>query len=132
VKGTGKAKDATEDLVETTKFMMLGLELPPAPLYKDSMETNILPQVQLYLVLQKFDNQLEVDSVKLGRRRFLLTKLPRYMVTAPSQQPNPEAYRLNFSIYQSGVDVKCSYSNRSLKPSTRLIGLRQGSSRNPR
>lgn len=41
-----QAKDATEDLVETTKFMMLGLELPPAPLYKDSLETNIIPQVK--------------------------------------------------------------------------------------
>ena len=37
------------------------------------------PQVQLYLVLQKFDNKLEVDNVKLGRRRFLLTRLPRYV-----------------------------------------------------
>lgn len=33
--------------------------------------------MQLYLVLQKFDNKLEVDNVKLGRRRFLLTRLPR-------------------------------------------------------
>jgi hypothetical protein len=35
----------------------------------------------------------------------------------------PEADRLNFSIYQSGVDFKCPYSNRSLKPP--LIGLTQ-------
>jgi hypothetical protein len=31
---------------------------------------------------------------------------------------------LNFSMYQSGVDLKCPYSNRPLKPSTPLIGLR--------
>ena len=47
-----QAKDATEDLVETTKFMMLGLELPPAPLYKDSLETNIIPQVKNATVLR--------------------------------------------------------------------------------
>jgi hypothetical protein len=47
-----QAKDATEDLVETTKFMMLGLELPPAPLYKDSLETNIIPQVKNASVLR--------------------------------------------------------------------------------
>jgi hypothetical protein len=33
---------------------------------------------------------------------------------------------LNFSIYQSGVDFKCPYSNRPLKPLTPLIGLWQG------
>ena len=35
----------------------------------------------------------------------------------------PEAYRPSFSIYQSGVDFKCPYSTRPLKPLTRLIGL---------
>jgi hypothetical protein len=32
---------------------------------------------------------------------------------------------LNFSMYQSGMDFKWPYSNRPLKPSTRLIGLTQ-------
>jgi hypothetical protein len=49
---------ATEDMVEKMPFLMLGLDLPPAPLYKDSMEKNIIPQVQLYLILQKYDNEL--------------------------------------------------------------------------
>jgi hypothetical protein len=34
----------------------------------------------------------------------------------------PRAKMLNFSMYQSGIDVKCPYSNRPLKPSTPLIG----------
>mmetsp|Transcript_3367 Transcript_3367/g.6997 ORF Transcript_3367/g.6997 Transcript_3367/m.6997 type:complete len:480 (-) Transcript_3367:88-1527(-) len=79
-KGTGKAKEAGADLVERVPFLMLGLDLPPAPLYKDSMEKNIIPQVQLYLILQKFDNVLVNDNIKLGRRRFRLTKLPRYLI----------------------------------------------------
>jgi hypothetical protein len=29
-------------------------------------------------------------------------------------------------MYQPGIDFKCAYSNRPLKPFTRLIGLRQG------
>jgi hypothetical protein len=28
----------------------------------------------------------------------------------------PEAHRLNFSTYQSGVDFNCPFSSRSLKP----------------
>jgi hypothetical protein len=39
----------------------------------------------------------------------------------------PEAYWLNFSKYQSGLDLKCSYSNhRPLKPLTTFIGVWQG------
>lgn len=55
---SGFSPQAEEDLVERVPFLMLGLDLPPAPLYKDSMEKNIIPQVQLYLILQKYDNQL--------------------------------------------------------------------------
>ena len=30
-----------------TPFLMLGLDLPPAPLYKDALERNIIPQVSI-------------------------------------------------------------------------------------
>ena len=49
--GTGKAaekKDVTgklEDAVDRVPFLYLGLDLPAAPLYKDVMEQNIIPQV---------------------------------------------------------------------------------------
>jgi hypothetical protein len=33
---------------------------------------------------------------------------------------------LNFSMCQSGIDFNSPYSNRPLKPFTRLIGLWQG------
>jgi hypothetical protein len=32
---------------------------------------------------------------------------------------------LNFSMHQSGIDCKCPYSNRPLKPLTPLIGSTQ-------
>ena len=32
------------DVVERVPFLSLGLDLPPAPLYKDVMEKNIIPQ----------------------------------------------------------------------------------------
>jgi U4/U6.U5 tri-snRNP-associated protein 2 len=36
-------------VTETSKvpFLMLGLDLPPPPLFKDAMEKNIIPQVCL-------------------------------------------------------------------------------------
>lgn len=33
------------DLVERVPFLVLGMDLPPAPLYKDALERNIIPQV---------------------------------------------------------------------------------------
>jgi len=33
----------------------LSMELPPVPLFKDSMGTNLIPQIPLFNVLSKFD-----------------------------------------------------------------------------
>lgn len=54
--GDGQSNGAITDggserdnvLKETSKmpFLMLGLDLPPPPLFKDVMEKNIIPQVQ--------------------------------------------------------------------------------------
>lgn len=46
--GTGKGKAATssDDVVERIPFMLMGLELPPTPLFKDALEKNIIPQVK--------------------------------------------------------------------------------------
>lgn len=83
--GTGKAKEPNAagqatDVVDRVPFLFLGLDLPPAPLYKDVMETNIIPQVPIFDLLKKFDGQHTSDDIKAGRRRFRLTKLPAYMV----------------------------------------------------
>jgi predicted membrane metal-binding protein len=34
-----------EDVVERVPFLLMGLELPPTPLFKDALEKNIIPQV---------------------------------------------------------------------------------------
>jgi hypothetical protein len=33
------------DIVERLPFLLMGLELPPTPLFKDALEKNIIPQV---------------------------------------------------------------------------------------
>lgn len=43
--GKGKAAAAADDVVERVPFLLLGLDLPAAPLFKDAMEKNIIPQV---------------------------------------------------------------------------------------
>ena len=49
----------------------LSLELPPTPLFKDEAGGNVIPQVPLYEVLQKFDG-----VTKTVRREN--PRLPRY------------------------------------------------------
>jgi U4/U6.U5 tri-snRNP-associated protein 2 len=36
-------------------FLMLGLDLPPPPLFKDVMEKNIIPQVFMHYVLARLE-----------------------------------------------------------------------------
>lgn len=38
-------------------FLFLALDLPPAPLYQDEAEKNIIPQVPLTTILQKYDGK---------------------------------------------------------------------------
>ncbi|KAK9706331.1 hypothetical protein RND81_07G117100 [Saponaria officinalis] len=63
-------------------FLMLGLDLPPPPLFKDVMEKNIIPQVPLFNILKKFDGETitEVVRPQLARMRYRVTKLPPYLI----------------------------------------------------
>uniref|UniRef100_A0A803M1M7 U4/U6.U5 tri-snRNP-associated protein 2 n=2 Tax=Chenopodium quinoa TaxID=63459 RepID=A0A803M1M7_CHEQI len=69
---------------ETSKmpFLMLSLDLPPPPLFKDVMEKNIIPQVPLFNILKKFDGETitEVVRPQIARMRYRVTKLPPYII----------------------------------------------------
>jgi U4/U6.U5 tri-snRNP-associated protein 2 len=77
--GKGKAMTATEDLVDRVPFFLLALDLPPAPLFKDVLEKNIIPQVPIFQILRKFDGITITDDIKLGRRRMRVTRLPQFL-----------------------------------------------------
>mmetsp|Transcript_4482 Transcript_4482/g.9640 ORF Transcript_4482/g.9640 Transcript_4482/m.9640 type:complete len:537 (-) Transcript_4482:876-2486(-) len=77
--GKGKAASASEDVVERLPFLLLGLDLPPAPLFKDVLEKNIIPQVPIFNIMRKFDGVSVSDDIRAGRRRFKVTRLPRYL-----------------------------------------------------
>lgn len=78
--GTGKAADSKEDVVDSVSFLQLALDLPPARLFQDVMEKNIIPQVPIFEIMQKYNGVSIQDDIKLGRRKFRITSLPRYLM----------------------------------------------------
>ncbi|XP_054783207.1 uncharacterized protein LOC129290459 [Prosopis cineraria] len=78
----GAERDAF--VTETSKmpFLMLGLDLPPPPLFKDVMEKNIIPQVPLFNILKKFDGDTVTEVVRphIARMRYRVTRLPPYII----------------------------------------------------
>ncbi|KAM7530707.1 hypothetical protein LguiB_034117 [Lonicera macranthoides] len=71
-------------VTETSRmpFLMLGLDLPPPPLFKDVMEKNIIPQVPLFNLLKKFDGEFVTEFVRprIARMRYRVTRLPQYLI----------------------------------------------------
>jgi U4/U6.U5 tri-snRNP-associated protein 2 len=69
---------------ETSKmsFLMLGLDLPPPPLFKDVMEENMIPRVKLFDILKKFDGETVTEVVRphIARMQYRVTRLPKYMI----------------------------------------------------
>jgi U4/U6.U5 tri-snRNP-associated protein 2 len=78
--GTGKARGSEADLEETLPFLMVALDLPPAPLFKDALEEVAIPQVPVFELLRKFDGARVHDDVRAGRRRFAIARLPPFLV----------------------------------------------------
>ncbi|KAM5531354.1 hypothetical protein V8D89_014999 [Ganoderma adspersum] len=60
-------------------FLFLAVDLPPPPLFQDAIEKNIIPQVSIQSVLDKYDGQTTQESS--GQvRRFKCQRLPRYII----------------------------------------------------
>ncbi|KNE58658.1 hypothetical protein AMAG_04216 [Allomyces macrogynus ATCC 38327] len=78
--GALSAFDADQAVTATqTPFLMLALDLPPPPLFQDEFERNIIPQVALTALLDKYSGKTPRqygDTVKT----FQITKLPRYLI----------------------------------------------------
>ncbi|KAF4523146.1 hypothetical protein B566_EDAN002401 [Ephemera danica] len=64
-------------------FLYLTCDLPPPPLFKDEFRENIIPQVNLYTLLTKFNAQSEKEYKTYKEnfmKRFEITKLPPYLI----------------------------------------------------
>merc|ERR1719273_1050625 len=65
---------------EKKKFYYMSLNLPPAPLFKDSMDRSMIPQVPLFDLLSKFDGQT-VEILPNGTRKtYQISRLPKYLI----------------------------------------------------
>eukprot|EP00049_Salpingoeca_infusionum_P002842 m.60474 g.60474 ORF g.60474 m.60474 type:complete len:627 (+) comp11819_c0_seq4:154-2034(+) len=66
-----------------TEFMVLGLDLPDAPLFHDEAQQNVIPQVPLFQLLNKFDGVTEHEYKAVDTtffKTFQIEKLPQYIL----------------------------------------------------
>ncbi|KAF9469721.1 cysteine proteinase [Collybia nuda] len=72
--------DIDRDIKSTVSpFLFLAVDLPPPPLFQDSVEKNIIPQVSIHSVLAKYDGKTTQESA--GQlRRFKCQHLPHYII----------------------------------------------------
>ncbi|XP_070544244.1 ubiquitin carboxyl-terminal hydrolase 39-like isoform X2 [Ptychodera flava] len=72
-----------QEVISYSPFLYLTLDIPPAPLFKDELEQNIIPQVPLHTLLSKFDgiSEKEYKTYKDSTmKKFELTHLPKYLL----------------------------------------------------
>ena len=76
-------QDEYKEQCEEINYLYLTLDLPPTPLFKDDFQENIIPQVALQTILNKFDglSEKEYSTYKDSQlKRFQLIRLPRYLI----------------------------------------------------
>ncbi|KAK1065121.1 Ubiquitin carboxyl-terminal hydrolase 10 [Friedmanniomyces endolithicus] len=74
---------------QTTPFTILTLDLPPAPLFQDDAGKNIIPQVPLTTILQKYNGVTGQEKLNTRMRYRLLHPLPPYLIMHIKRfQPN--------------------------------------------
>ncbi|KAF5392579.1 hypothetical protein D9757_002253 [Collybiopsis confluens] len=73
--------DIARDIKFTiSPFLFLAVDLPPPPLFQDSVEKNIIPQVSIQSVLSKYDGKTTQESG--GQlRRYKCQRLPPYIIS---------------------------------------------------
>ena len=77
----GKAKFNIEKEVQVTvsPFLLLAVELPPPPVFRDSLGKNAIPQVSISSVLAKYDG-VTFQEAQGMIRRFKVKKLPPFVI----------------------------------------------------
>ncbi|KAI6334537.1 hypothetical protein MCOR07_001208 [Pyricularia oryzae] len=67
--------------VDVSRFLLLTLDLPPAPLFQDDdEERSIIPQVALTTIMAKYDGVSAQEHMNHRRRYRLMHPLPPYLV----------------------------------------------------
>jgi U4/U6.U5 tri-snRNP-associated protein 2 len=66
--------------IKASKFLLLTLDLPSAPLFRDELDENTIPQVSLLDLLQKYDGVHAQEKMKNRVRYRLMHPLPPYVI----------------------------------------------------
>jgi U4/U6.U5 tri-snRNP-associated protein 2 len=74
------ASEADPPNVKESPFLYLTVDVPAAPLFKDALERNIIPQVPLVALMTKFDGTTDQEMMNGDRRRYVVTRLPKYLI----------------------------------------------------
>ncbi|KAJ3242632.1 hypothetical protein HDU81_000077 [Chytriomyces hyalinus] len=120
-----KFDDSNEITTSSTPFLLLSLDLPPAPLFQDELEKNIIPQVPLASLLQKYDGVTDKEYTH-SIKRFRLTKLPSFLIfhmkrfTKNNFTAEKNSTIVNFPI--RGVDMR-EYLDPSVQEENTLYNL---------
>ncbi|XP_066250695.1 ubiquitin carboxyl-terminal hydrolase 39 isoform X2 [Euwallacea similis] len=72
-----------QEVQTESNFLYLTCDLPPPPLFTDEFKENIIPQVNLYQLLTKFNGQSEKEYKTYKEnflKRFEITRLPPYLI----------------------------------------------------
>ena len=72
-----------QEKITKMPYLFLTCDLPPMPLFSDDKDENIIPQVPLFTLLQKFNGVLEKEYKTYKDstlKRFELTQLPPYLL----------------------------------------------------
>ncbi|KAL8773111.1 MAG: hypothetical protein Q9209_001787 [Squamulea sp. 1 TL-2023] len=73
-------EEAAEVIVDTMRYLILTLDLPPAPLFQDEIDRNIIPQVPLTSILSKYDGRTAQEHLSMRKRYRLLHPLPPFLL----------------------------------------------------
>lgn len=65
---------------EISRYLILTLDLPPRPVFKDEADQNIIPQVPLREILEKYDGIKAQERLNKRQRYRLLHPLPPYLL----------------------------------------------------
>ena len=75
--------DNTVENVVELPFSYLGLNLPPIPLFRDTEEDKIIPEISLHELLSKYDGMTwtrQKIGNKVIEKKYQIIKLPKYLI----------------------------------------------------
>jgi len=106
-----------------TPFLILPLDLPSPPLFKDAYDKMQIPQVPLFKLLKKYSQETVHGNIKEGFRRYRLKRLPNFLALSIERfsknnffwEKNPSI--VNFPI--KNLDLKDAISMPDLETSTK-------------